>query len=135
MYISFHVSSGQNVAVIGESGSGKSTLLKLLYGEYDLDDGFISWDGEKILGPKFNLITGPDFMKHVAQEFDLMPYTSVETNIGNFLSNLYPEKKQQRIMKLIYLSNSLKGCSIRGVHFNERVSNDVFCIQEYKEND
>ena len=99
--ISFTVKKGENLAIVGESGSGKTTLLKLLYGEYDLDDGFISWDGEKILGPKFNLITGPDFMKHVAQEFDLMPYTSVETNIGNFLSNLYPEKKQQRIDELI----------------------------------
>ena len=38
-------------------------------------------------------------------------------------------------MKLIYLSNSLKGRSIRGVHFDERISNDVFCMQRYNEND
>ena len=99
--ISFSVKKGENLAIVGESGSGKTTLLKLLYGEYDLDAGFISWNNEKILGPKFNLIIGPDFIKHVAQEFDLMPYTSVEKNIGDFLSNLYPEKKQQRIDELI----------------------------------
>lgn len=99
--VSFSVKKGENIAIVGESGSGKTTLLKLLYGEYDLDSGFIYWNNKKILGPKFNLITGPDFMKHVAQEFDLMPYTTVEANIGNFLSNLYPEKKQQRIDELI----------------------------------
>ncbi len=99
--ISFSVKKGENLAIVGESGSGKTTLIKLLYGEYDLDAGAIFWEHQKILGPKFNLITGPDFMKHVAQEFDLMPYTSVETNIGDFLSNLYPEKKQQRVNELI----------------------------------
>lgn len=99
--ISFNLNKGECLAIAGESGSGKSTLLKLLYGEYDLDQGEIHWNGEQILGPKFNLIIGPDFMKYVAQEFDLMPYTSVETNIGDFLSNLFPEKKRQRINELI----------------------------------
>ncbi|NNC71041.1 MAG: ABC transporter ATP-binding protein, partial [Flavobacteriaceae bacterium] len=99
--ISFSIKKGEHLAIVGESGSGKTTLIKLLYGEYDLDTGSIHWNGDQILGPKFNLITGPDFMKHVAQEFDLMPYTSVETNIGDFLSNLYPQKKQQRVEELI----------------------------------
>ena len=99
--ISFTARKGENLAIVGESGSGKTTLLKLLYGEYDLDVGVVTWNHEKILGPKFNLITGPDFMKQVAQESDLMPYTSVETNIGDFLSNRFPEKKQQRINELL----------------------------------
>ena len=99
--ISFSVKSGENLAVVGESGSGKTTLLKLLYGEYDLDEGSIHWNDEKILGPKFNLITGPDFMKHVAQEFELMPFTSVEANIGDFLSNRFPKKKKERVEQLI----------------------------------
>ena len=99
--ITFHLKSGENLAVIGESGSGKSTLLKLLYGEYDLDQGCIFWEDQEILGPKFNLVTGPSFMKYVAQEFDLMPYTSVSENIGTYLSNFYPEVKQQRINELL----------------------------------
>lgn len=99
--ISFSIKKGEHLAIVGESGSGKTTLLKLLYGEYDLDQGEIYWNDQQILGPKFNLITGPDFMKHVAQEFDLMPYTSVEKNIGDFLSNLYPKKKKARINELL----------------------------------
>lgn len=99
--LSFDVQIGEHLAIIGESGSGKSTLLKLLYGTYDLNRGQIFWKDTEILGPKFNLITGPEFMKYVAQEFDLMPFISVSENIGAFLSNFYPEEKKQRIAELL----------------------------------
>ncbi|MDD7886068.1 ABC transporter ATP-binding protein [Flavivirga sp. 57AJ16] len=99
--ISFKANQGEHVSIIGESGSGKSTLLKLLYGTYDLEEGQIFWKGEEILGPKHNLIIGPEFMKYVAQEFDLMPFITVSENIGAFLSNFYPEEKQARINELL----------------------------------
>lgn len=99
--ISFDVKPGEHVSVIGESGSGKSTLLKLLYGTYDLNAGHIYWNDNEILGPKYNLIIGPEYMKYVAQEFDLMPFITVAENIGAFLSNFYPEEKQERINELL----------------------------------
>jgi len=99
--LSFKVEQGINLAIIGESGSGKSTLLKVLYGEYDLNFGKIYWKDIEILGPKFNLVVGYDFMKYVAQEFDLMPYTSVEENIGKFLSNFFPKEKKERTAELL----------------------------------
>ena len=99
--IDFKVKAGENLAIIGESGSGKSTLLKLIYGEYDLKQGNIFWKDEEILGPKYNLVVGYDFMKYVTQEFDLMPFTTVAENIGKFLSNFYPEEKQERTKELI----------------------------------
>ncbi|WP_179317258.1 ABC transporter ATP-binding protein [Winogradskyella undariae] len=99
--IDFNVKAGENLAIIGESGSGKSTLLKLIYGEYDLDKGQIFWKDEEILGPKYNLVVGYEFMKSVSQEFDLMPVTTVAENIGKFLSNFYPEEKQRRTKELI----------------------------------
>ena len=46
-------------------------------------------------------MVGYDFMKYVAQEFDLMPPISVEENIGKFLSNFYPEEKKRRTAELI----------------------------------
>ena len=99
--VSFSVNKGENCAIIGESGSGKSTLLRLIYGEYDLNSGTIFWKNTEILGPKHNLVIGYDFMKYVAQEFDLMPYITVAENIGKFLSNFYPEEKQKRIKELL----------------------------------
>ena len=99
--INFTLSTGENLSIIGESGSGKSTLLKLIYGEYDLNEGSIFWKETQILGPKFNLVVGYDFMKYVAQEFDLMPFISVEENIGKHLSNFFPEEKKEIVAELL----------------------------------
>jgi ABC-type Fe3+/spermidine/putrescine transport system ATPase subunit len=99
--LSFTAKAGENIAIIGESGSGKSTLLKVLYGEYDLDKGQIFWKDQEVLGPKHNLVIGYDFMKYVAQEFDLMPFITVEENIAKYLSRFYPEETQQRVDELI----------------------------------
>ena len=99
--ISFKVEAGENLAIIGESGSGKSTLLNLIYGEYDLNQGHIFWKDTKILGPKYNLVVGYEFMKYVHQEFDLMPYITVAENIGKHLSNFFPEEKQERTEELL----------------------------------
>ena len=101
--IDFTVPQGQHLAIIGESGCGKSTLLKLIYGLYDLDQGEIHYDGKPVLGPKFNLIPGMDSMKYLAQDFDLMPFTSVEENIGKYLSNVDKDKKTARTNELLDL--------------------------------
>ncbi|MFP9115849.1 ABC transporter ATP-binding protein [Flavobacterium sp. RHBU_3] len=101
--ISFNAKTGQNIAVIGESGCGKSTLLKLVYGLYDLNGGEITYKGEVVTGPKFNLIPGMPYMKYLAQDFDLMPYTTAAENVGSFLSNIYVEEKQNRIMELLQI--------------------------------
>ena len=95
--VSFSVEKGSNIALIGESGSGKSTLLKLIYGLYDLNNGQIRFNDKLILGPKYNLIPGEDAIKYLAQDFDLMPFITVSENIGEFLSNFFPEEKQKRI--------------------------------------
>ena len=99
--VSFNLDRGQHLAVIGESGCGKSTLLKLIYGLYDLDEGQIFWKDTEVLGPKYNLIPGMDFMKYLAQDFDLMPFITVAENVGKYLSNIYPEKKKERIAELL----------------------------------
>lgn len=99
--INFKAKAGEYIAVIGESGCGKSTLLKVLRGEFDLKKGHIFWNEEEILGPKFNLVIGYDFMKYVAQEFELMPFITVAENIGKHLSNFYKEDKKERIDELL----------------------------------
>lgn len=46
--ISFKVSKGELLAIVGTTGAGKSTLLKLLMREYDVDSGEILLDGINI---------------------------------------------------------------------------------------
>ena len=99
--LSFELKKGKNLAVIGESGCGKSTLLKLIYGLHDLDEGQLFWNDIEVLGPKYHLIPGMDFMKYLAQDFDLMPFITVAENIGKYLSNVYAEKKKERIAALL----------------------------------
>lgn len=95
--ISFSVEKGKHVSLIGESGSGKSTLLKVIYGLEDLNEGKIFWNDTEVLGPKYNLVPGMFFMKYLAQDFDLMPFTTAAENIGKFLSNFYLEEKQKKL--------------------------------------
>lgn len=101
--IDFVAKTGENIALIGESGCGKSTLLKLIYGLYDVENGTISWNNEPILGPKFHLIPGHFKMKYLAQDYDLMPYTTVAENIGSFLSNVNLIQKKAKIQELLHL--------------------------------
>lgn len=99
--LSFQLEKGKNLAIIGESGCGKSTLLKLVYGLYDLDEGQIFWNNNEVLGPKFHLIPGMEYMKYLAQDFDLMPFITVAENVGKYLSNIYADVKQARIAELL----------------------------------
>lgn len=100
--LSFNISKGDNVSIIGASGCGKSTLLQAIYGLHHVD-GKIYWNEDQLLGPNFNIVPGEDFMKYLAQDFDLMPPLSVADNVGKYLSNMYPRKKQQRVNELLEL--------------------------------
>jgi ABC-type Fe3+/spermidine/putrescine transport system ATPase subunit len=99
--IDFSLKKTQSLAIIGESGCGKSTVLKLIYGLYDLDEGIILWNNQEVLGPKYHLIPGMDFMKYLAQDFDLMPFITVAENVGKYLSNIYKDRKDERIAELL----------------------------------
>lgn len=101
--LSFSVPRGQHLSVMGESGCGKSTLLKVIYGLLQADPGEIFYNNEKLLGPDFHLIPGEAFMKYQAQDSDLMPFTTVEENVGKYLSNFYKDEKKKRTMELLEL--------------------------------
>nr|WP_299386386.1 ABC transporter ATP-binding protein [Allomuricauda sp.] len=101
--IAFKVEQGGHLALMGESGSGKSTLLKIIYGLLHLEHGSIFWNDQQALGPNFNLVPGEPYMKYLAQDFDLMPFTTVSENIGEHLSVFERESHDQRINDLLKL--------------------------------
>ena len=100
----FEIQAGEHVAVMGESGCGKSTLLKIIYGLLPLESGQISWNGAEVMGPLHTLVPGAPYMKYLAQDFDLMPFTTVKENISQFLSVFYPEETEKRTRNLLDLT-------------------------------
>ncbi|MDO6811649.1 ABC transporter ATP-binding protein [Tenacibaculum soleae] len=99
--INFQLKKGEHLCIMGESGCGKSTLLKAIYGLLDVNKGSLFWNDIQILGPKHHLVPGMDFFKYVAQDFDLMPFTSVTENIKKFLSRFYPQEAERRTQELL----------------------------------
>ncbi|QDP86119.1 ABC transporter ATP-binding protein [Chryseobacterium sp. SNU WT5] len=95
------VDQGKIIALAGESGCGKSTLLNLIYGLINWEKGEIMFDGKPILGPVKNLVPGEDNMKLVAQNYDLMPYSTVSDNVGKFISNINLQEKKERVEELL----------------------------------
>src|SRR5690554_3836173 len=99
--ISFKIAAGEHVSILGESGSGKSTLLHIIYGLIHLEHGKIFYNDKKLLGPTKTLIPGEPFMKLVAQEFNIMPFSTVAENLGSHLSGRDAEQDGQRIDELL----------------------------------
>ena len=99
--IQFTLKPGEHLSVLGESGCGKSTLLHLIYGLQHLEHGSILYHGRKLLGPTKTLIPGEPFMKLVAQEFNIMPFTTVSENLGSHLSRLDHADDEKRIAELL----------------------------------
>lgn len=99
--LNFAVGKGEHLSIVGESGCGKSTLLKIIYGLLQPDHGSITWKNKQILGPDFKLVPGEKYMKYLSQDFDLMPYTTVEENVSKHLSVFYPEELKERTDQLL----------------------------------
>lgn len=115
---SLELEEGRTLAIIGESGCGKSTLLKLIYGLHDLDEGQIFWKEKEVLGPKYHLIPGMDFMKYLAQDFDLMPFITVAENVGKYLSNIDKEKKQNRVLELLEIVEMTEFANVKAKYLS-----------------
>lgn len=90
--------------IAGRSGSGKTTLLKCIYGLYDLQQGEIVFDGERVLGPAFNLMPGHRDMKLVSTGYSLLEHHTVYENIADMLVGYHDTYKVKKIGELLRLS-------------------------------
>ncbi|WP_256300221.1 ABC transporter ATP-binding protein [Haloarchaeobius salinus] len=77
--VSFDVSGGEMLALVGPTGAGKSTVLKLLLRLYDVDDGRIRVDGQDIR--EVTPASLRDAVGYVSQDTYLF-YGSVRDNIA-----------------------------------------------------
>jgi ABC-type sugar transport system ATPase subunit len=70
--INFTQQKMEKIAVIGETGSGKSTLLKTIAGLIQPRSGTILFEGEKVMGPNWQLVGGQKGIAYLSQHFELL---------------------------------------------------------------
>jgi ribose transport system ATP-binding protein len=78
--INLKLGHGEVLGIIGENGAGKSTLIKIICGVYNLDQGEIFFDGEKVefQNPEQSRNRG---ISTIYQELSLFPSLTVAQNI------------------------------------------------------
>lgn len=82
-------------------------MLKCLYGLEDLQEGEITIDDKRVLGPAYNLIPGHEDMRFVSQDFYVLDNHTVEENIKDKLAgytDAYKEKRSRQLLKLLDLA-------------------------------
>jgi len=82
--ITFHVSAGEYVAIVGESGVGKSTLLNLIAGLEAFDSGWIALDATQLgsLDEQGRTMLRRARMGFVFQAFHVLPHLTVAANVA-----------------------------------------------------
>ncbi len=76
--ISFTVTEGETICLLGASGSGKSTLLRIIAGLEVFESGLISFNG-------LDLTNTPPHLRDfglVFQDYALFPHLNVNENVG-----------------------------------------------------
>jgi len=97
--ISFSVSPGETVCLLGASGSGKSTLLRIVAGLEQPEQGTVCWDGA-------DLASTPTHQRNfglVFQDYALFPHLSVADNVafGLHMQSLPAEEIRLRVTNML----------------------------------
>ncbi len=69
--INFTIPAFQKTAIVGTTGSGKTTLLKMMASLVQPSSGAIFFNGEKVVGPDFQLLPGHMDVAYLSQHFEL----------------------------------------------------------------
>ncbi|HTB21289.1 MAG TPA: ATP-binding cassette domain-containing protein [bacterium] len=84
--VSFTVSRGESLVILGGSGSGKSTILRLLMGFFHIDGGSIHFEGRDVTAQRGEeLVDLRKKMGMVFQEGALFDSLTVGENVGYYL--------------------------------------------------
>ncbi|MFY0655102.1 MAG: ABC transporter ATP-binding protein, partial [Cyclobacteriaceae bacterium] len=103
--VSFEVSPGESIAIIGTTGSGKSTIANLICRMYDIESGGIQVDGRQI--EDFDLYTLRSSIGYVPQDVFLFSDT-ISENIA-FGNEDMNEEKIRKAAEDADLLDNIKG--------------------------
>lgn len=92
--INLAIKAGEFVTIVGHSGCGKSTLLKIIGGLVSYDEGEVTTNGHKVVGP------GPN-CGMVFQEHRLLPWLKIKDNVGFGLGHLTKVQRAETVQKHI----------------------------------
>jgi putative ABC transport system ATP-binding protein len=103
--VTFAVSEGKLVALVGRSGSGKTTLLNIVGGLDTADGGSISVAGHDMtaMGEGERLRLRRDTVAYIFQSFGLLPVLSAAENVGVPLriAGVAPKERESRVELLL----------------------------------
>jgi len=92
--VSLEIGQGEILAIVGGSGSGKSTLLRIIAGLDHPTGGSVRVDGDVITAPH-------PAIGLIFQEPRLLPWLTVEQNVGFGLSGLPRAEAAQRVDQVL----------------------------------
>jgi ABC-type multidrug transport system fused ATPase/permease subunit len=97
--VSFKVSSGTTLALVGPSGGGKTTIARLLYRHYDPSAGKVLVDGRDIRD--FDLFAYRRCLAIVPQEVEIF-----DVSVSDNISYAYPQASQEEIIAAARIANA-----------------------------
>ena len=93
--LSFRITHGEKIALVGHNGAGKTTIIKLMLRLYDPTEGTIRVNGLDIR--KYNLRTYRELFATAFQDYQLFGMTIRE----NILMGKHPEKEEQLVTEVL----------------------------------
>lgn len=104
--ISFSLQRFQKIAIAGETGSGKSTLLKMIAGLVQPTAGSILFNGEKVVGPDFQLLPGHPGIAYLSQHYELRHNYRMEELLE--YANKLPQEQADRLFRICRIDHLFK---------------------------
>lgn len=105
--MSLDIEPGEFICIVGPSGCGKSTVLNMIAGLDMPSGGTIEKDGQRITGP------GAD-RGVMFQDYALMPWQTVEDNIGFGLRHGTPGRHLSKIQREERIAHFVELVGLRG---------------------